>query len=90
MDQKLLRLSELKRGQSGLIVAIKTPADATAENNKLARRLAEMGLVVGQVVSVRHFGPIARDPVAVFVRGSIVAVSKDLADLILTRPREGD
>ena len=76
-------LSKLTRGQSGSIVKVKAYADDTDEAESLGVRLAEMGLVTGEAVTVRHHGPIARDPIAVSIRGGILAIGRREADLIM-------
>lgn len=55
-----MKLSELKKGQSARIVAM-PPSGA------LRRRLAEMGMLVGETVTIEGVAPLG-DPVEMTVR----------------------
>lgn len=55
-----MKLSELKKGQSGKIVAM-------SSLGVLKRRLAEMGMLVGEVVRVESVAPLG-DPMELTVR----------------------
>ncbi|NTU92193.1 MAG: iron transporter [Chlorobiaceae bacterium] len=55
-----MKLSELKKGQSGKIVAMPLAG-------VLKRRLAEMGMLVGEVVRVEGVAPLG-DPMELTVR----------------------
>lgn len=48
----------------------------------LARRLLEMGLLEGAEVEVLHQAPFGGDPIAVRVRGSVVALRRNEANTI--------
>jgi Fe2+ transport system protein FeoA len=90
MDAQKLRLSDLSIGQSGII----TDFDRSYLSNsslkdiapdEVVRRIMELGLTLGSQVVVRHFGPIDRSPVAVEVRGGIVALGRDEAAAVRLR-----
>jgi len=55
-----MKLSELKKGQSARIVAMPS-------SGGLRRRLAEMGMLVGEVVRIEGIAPLG-DPVEMTVR----------------------
>lgn len=55
-----MKLSELKKGQQGRIVSMAT-------SGSLKKRLAEMGLLVGEVVKVEGVAPLG-DPMEITVR----------------------
>jgi ferrous iron transport protein A len=55
-----MKLSELKKGQSARIVAMPS-------SGELRKRLAEMGLLVGEVVRIEGVAPLG-DPVEMTVR----------------------
>ena len=72
------------RGFRGEIHAIAVAADhggvAAAE---IERRLLELGFVEGAVVEVLHEGPVGRDPIAVRVNDSTIALRRREAMAIL-------
>lgn len=55
-----MKLSELKKGQSGRIVTMPS-------SGGLRKRLAEMGMLVGEVVRIEGVAPLG-DPVELTVR----------------------
>lgn len=55
-----MKLSELKKGQQGRIVSMDT-------SGSLKKRLAEMGLLVGEMVKVEGVAPLG-DPMELTVR----------------------
>ena len=73
-------LSEVAVGKSVQIVSVTVKP-------KILERLAELGLFPGAVVEVRHVGPVGRDPLAVFVRGSLVALRREDAGNIQVEER---
>lgn len=40
----------------------------------IGRRLMELGFIQGAIVEIRHQAPFAADPIAVMVRGMVVAL----------------
>ena len=79
-----LRLGRAGRGARGLVVGLR-PADAPpgSDPDELERRLLEMGFVEGARVEVLHEGPIGRDPIAVRVNDSTVALRRREAMAII-------
>ena len=68
------RLSELKAGQTGHIVALKDDEEFL--------RLMEMGFIVGEKVKVLHLAPLG-DPMMIHVFGYQVSLRKNEAERIL-------
>jgi len=66
-------LSKLEKGDQGIVREVKGPDVA---------RLMEMGFIKGERVEVLHEGPIGRDPMAVRVRGGILALRRSEAQWI--------
>jgi ferrous iron transport protein A len=72
------RLGELGKGIKALIVSV---GKETVES-ELSRRLLEMGLLDGAQVEIVHEAPFGGDPVAVRVRGALIALRRSEANLI--------
>lgn len=72
------RLGEFKKGQKGLIVKI----ESEGEGKELIPRLMEMGLVEGNEVELVHEAPFGSDPVAIRVRGALIALRRNEANLV--------
>ncbi len=80
-DQADLTLSDLPRGKMARVVGL--DADAI-----LARRLTDMGFVEDAEVELLQHGPLGRDPLAVRVDGTIVAIRRTEARLVRLQPVE--
>lgn len=72
-----------ERGFCGRIDAIAVSADSGVTPAELERRLLELGFVEGATVAVLHVGPVGRDPIAVSVNGTTVALRRREAMAIL-------
>lgn len=72
------KLSQLQLGQSARIVEIER-----SQESSFAQQLLEMGFIEGARVSLLHEAPIGRDPIAVSVRGALIALRRTDADTIL-------
>ncbi len=70
------RLGELRRGDRGTISSV------DGEQLLLAKQLMEMGFLEGAIVEVLHEAPLSGDPIAVRVRGSIVALRRSEANIV--------
>ncbi len=70
-----MRLNELLKGGRGRVIG-------HADESVLSQRLLEMGFIYGTKVEVLHEGPFGKDPMAVRVRGSVVAIRRDEAKMI--------
>lgn len=72
-------LGKLERGAKAVIMMVDEVDKSTTH------RLLEMGFVEGSLVCIAHEAPFSRDPIAVEVRGSLVALRRSEADLIKVR-----
>jgi ferrous iron transport protein A len=70
-------LGELNPGFVGKIVSVGSKEDCSAD---LVRRLLEMGMLEGARVEVLHQAPFGGDPLAIRVRGSIIALRRNEAN----------
>jgi len=80
-----LRLSDLKDGESGIIISIRAHRrTGRGQHRRAARawgfrkRLEDMGLTPGTKVTVVKSAPF-RGPVEIYVRGSRLAIGKGMA-----------
>lgn len=73
------RLSELARGESGTVVGI-SPACRAIDR----RRLLDLGVVPGTVITA-EFASMSGDPMAYRIRGALMALRREQAELIHLR-----
>ena len=78
MAEKTIKLGELHKGGAGIITRVGRDEDDAA----CVSRLLEMGLLEGSHVEVFHEAPFGKDPIAVKVRGSLVALRRNEANAI--------
>ncbi len=77
-------LGVAQRGFRGLIGAIVVDADHDGVPAiEIERRLLELGFVEGAVVEVLHEGPLGRDPIAIRVNNTTIALRRREAMAIL-------
>jgi ferrous iron transport protein A len=81
MTQKTL--GQLNPGSVARVLSVGTKDDCSAD---LMRRLLEMGVLVGARVEVLHQAPFGGDPLAIRVRGSIIALRRNEANHIEVLP----
>jgi len=72
---KTILLGEMKVGMHGMISSTKGP-------DEIRRRLLEMGLLEGSRVELVHEAPFGGDPIAVRVRGTLLALRRNEANYI--------
>ena len=73
-----------QRGFSGLIRAIEVDGDHLGVSAaEIERRLLELGIVEGATVEILHEGPVGRDPIAVRVNNTTIALRRREAMAIL-------
>lgn len=72
------KLGEMRKGESGRIVSV----DSTGVREETGRRLLEMGLLEGSFVEVLYEAPFGGDPLAVRVRGAMIAIRRSEANCI--------
>ncbi len=63
-------MGELKRGTTGVITLIAHSEPA------ICQRLMEMGLLEGSRFEIVHEAPFGGDPIAIRVRGALIAVRR--------------
>ena len=83
-----VRLSDCYRGWRGSIVGLAMPSSTALAWAELERRLLEMGFVEGAHIEVRHEGPIGRDPIAIRLDDTLVALRRCDAGAVLVVGRE--
>ncbi|WP_172327663.1 FeoA family protein [Mangrovicoccus sp. HB161399] len=82
---RTVSLGEAGKGFRGRVVCLlPLPGSGRLAPEEMERRLIEMGFIEGVEVSVIHEGPFGRDPIAVRVGGSTVALRRRDAMAILT------
>jgi ferrous iron transport protein A len=74
-----VRLGELQPGQGGTITQI----EGSEARGSVARRLMEMGFLEGAHAEIVHVAPFGADPIAVRVRGTLVALRRQEASLVV-------
>jgi len=76
---RTLKLGEMRKGEGGTITRVGTPG---AFDLELVNRLLEMGLLEGSAVELVLEAPFGGDPVAVRVRGAMIALRRNEANQI--------
>lgn len=77
------RLGELAVGESGTITRVRTAGDgAEGTSGDIGRRLLEMGFLEGARVELAFAAPFGGDPIAVRVRGALIALRRAEALLV--------
>lgn len=82
------KLGELRKGQGGKILSIGIPSASEEAPDDLPQRLMEMGLLEGFYVEVVHEAPFGGDPIAVRVRGTLLALRRNEANQVLVSIEE--
>ncbi len=73
-----------QRGFSGRVTAIVVDGDHLGVSAvEIERRLLELGIVEGASVQILHEGPIGRDPIAIRVNGTTIALRRREAMAIM-------
>jgi ferrous iron transport protein A len=70
-------LGKLEPGAVGFIKSVAASGECSPD---LARRFLEMGILEGARVEVLHQAPFGGDPLAIRVRGSIIALRRSEAN----------
>ncbi|MBM3460623.1 MAG: ferrous iron transport protein A, partial [Armatimonadetes bacterium] len=76
-------LGRLRKGQRGVVHAIVPAPGSTLSPSELESRIVDMGFVEGAPVELVHEGPVGKDPIAVQIRGSVIALRRQEANAIL-------
>ena len=81
-----MTLDQLKIGDKGRITAIAPSGSVEASvhlaREELERRLLEAGFLEGEVIEVLHHGPVGRDPIAVMVNDTVIALRRSEAQAV--------
>ena len=80
-----LSVADLAAHQVATITELVEP-DGRGKSTGVAARLAELGFIVGETVSVLHRGPGGREPIAVQVGDTVFALRHFEASCIRVRP----
>ena len=72
-----MTLSQLKKGERGKIRSVTGSA-----SDPVTQRLMELGMVDGSDVEVVHEAPYGGDPIAVRVRGALIALRRSEASRV--------
>jgi ferrous iron transport protein A len=79
MAQQVKLLSEMKRGQSGIIDSF--------TDYELSLKLLEMGCIPGETIEVIRIAPLG-DPIAISVSGYMLGLRKDEAATVRVKPAQ--
>lgn len=80
-------LGEAQRGFRGRIDTIHVDEDVHGRQApEIESRLIELGFVEGVEIKIIHEGPIGRDPIAVRINGTTIALRRREAMAILVTP----
>jgi len=85
-DSQIMTLDQMKIGEKGRITAIAQSASVEDSvplaREELERRLLEAGFLEGETVEVMHHGPVGRDPIAVMVNDTLIALRRSEAEAV--------
>jgi Fe2+ transport system protein FeoA len=76
------KLGELSAGNKGRIVSVGSGNKLDERENEIVRRLLQMGMTEGASFVVALEAPWSRDPIAVSVRGALIALRRAEANLV--------
>jgi Fe2+ transport system protein FeoA len=71
-----------KLSDAPLFTPLRIKSIDTSAHAAISRRLLELGFIPDSIIEVRHEGPVLNDPLAVLVRGMVVALRRSEAHLI--------
>ena len=74
----MITLADLSVGERARVVEV-APLGGTPGDDSLVRALLEMGVLEGSDVRVLHQAPVSGDPIAVEVRGALIALRRQEA-----------
>ena len=77
-------LGKLRAGERARILQVEAADEA------MTRAFLEMGILEGSVIRVMHEAPLGRDPIAVQVRGALIALRRQEADFVRVESLQGD
>lgn len=88
MSSNSIPLSQARVGARGVIVQVGDHCHHDEHAVELERRLLEFGLVEGARVEVLHEGGVNRDPIALRVDETVIALRRREAASLTIRPDE--
>lgn len=71
------RLGELGKGARCTVLSV-----GSGESGELSLRLMEMGILEGSLIEILHEAPFGKDPIAIRVRDSIIALRRHEANAV--------
>ena len=74
-------LADLTIDETAVITAYKLSTEENA--NSTAKRLFELGLIIGEKLTVIHKSPFGGNPMAVSILGSTIGLNEEEANLIV-------
>jgi Fe2+ transport system protein FeoA len=72
-----VRLGELNPGDFGTILRVERDSEYHIED-----RLFDLGVLEGEEVFVRHQAPLGGDPIAIEIRGMLLGLRREEANLV--------
>lgn len=85
-EVRSLALGQQAVGFRGRVTEILSDGSSGLTPEELERRLIELGIIEGARVEILHQGLFGRDPIAVRVDSTTVALRRQEASTILVRP----
>jgi ferrous iron transport protein A len=86
VSANVVKLNQLQKNQNARVIAfenVQTKNLADPVKEVLLKRMMEMGIVKGTEIKLMHEAPFGRDPIAVEVRGALLGLRRDEAELII-------
>ncbi|MEK6705399.1 MAG: FeoA family protein [Bdellovibrionota bacterium] len=78
----VLKLGQLSKGEHAHITSVDCNSNDQCMPQGFIQRFMEMGFVEGSVVEVVHEAPFSGDPIAVRIRGALIALRRNEANSI--------
>lgn len=75
---KKTQLGKLEKGKKAIITSV----GSSDCSNELTQRLMEMGFLEGALVEILYAAPWGGDPIAIRVRGALIALRRQEANAI--------
>lgn len=82
-----MSLSQIGKNRTGRIIALGSMATSNM-NDAMVARLRDMGFEEECIVELMHEGPLGKDPLAVRVEGTTIALRRAEAELIKIKIEE--
>ena len=89
-SQAAVLLGQCERGFRGRVIEIRPQPSGGLSADEMESRLIEFGFIEDAEVEVLHHGPLGRDPIAVRVNHTTVALRRKEALAIVVEPTNSD